>query len=67
MGSTLLALGAELVLYRNCNWTEEREFRLKQRNHELILFLMETCVKVNRKLFFLQTEQHVYRIILSPR
>src|SRR6266478_7509611 len=40
-----------LSLNRNCKWTEKREFRLKQRNLELILFLTRACVKENRKLF----------------
>src|SRR6266478_461857 len=40
-----------LSLNRNCKWTEKREFRLKQRNLELILFLTRACVKGNRKLF----------------
>jgi hypothetical protein len=50
IGSALLALDAELVLYRNCEWTEMRESRLKQRNFELILFFESACVKENRKL-----------------
>jgi hypothetical protein len=50
IGSALLALDAELVLYRNCEWTEKRESRLKQRNFDLILFFESACVKENRKL-----------------
>jgi hypothetical protein len=50
IGSALLALDAELVLYRNCEWTEMRESRLKQRNFDLILFFENACVKENRKL-----------------
>jgi hypothetical protein len=45
-----MALDAELVLYRNCEWTEKRESRLKQRNFDLILFFESACVKENRKL-----------------
>jgi hypothetical protein len=44
-----MALDAELVLKRNCEWTEEREFRLKQRNLELIVFFTDTSVKDIRK------------------
>jgi hypothetical protein len=40
-----LALDAKLVLYRNRKWTEKREFRLKQRNLDVILFFEGRCVK----------------------
>ena len=50
IGSALLALDAELVLYSSCEWTEKRESRLKQRNFDLILFFESACVKENRKL-----------------
>ena len=50
-GSALLAFDAELVLKRNYEWTEKREFRLKQRNPEVIRFLMRACVKENRNPF----------------
>jgi hypothetical protein len=45
-----MALDAELVLYRNFEWTEKREFRPKQRNLEVILFFESARVKDNRKL-----------------
>jgi|HubBroStandDraft_2_1064218.scaffolds.fasta_scaffold963730_2 hypothetical protein len=50
IGSALLALDAELVLKRNREWTEKRESRLKQRNHELIVFFADTRVKDIRKI-----------------
>jgi len=34
LGSALLALDAELVLKRNCEWTLKRESRPKRRNHD---------------------------------
>ena len=45
-----MALDAELVLKRNCEWTEKRESRLKQRNLELIVFFAATTVKDIRKI-----------------
>jgi hypothetical protein len=54
IGSALLALDAELVLKRNREWTEKRESRLKQRNHELIVFFADRCVKDIRKISFVQ-------------
>jgi|ERR1700676_916987 len=45
-----MALDAELVLYRNCEWTEKREFRPKQRNRRLIVFFADTSVKDIRKI-----------------
>src|ERR1035438_4274329 len=52
IGSVRLALDAELVCYRNCEWTEKREPRLKQRNFDMMPFLASACVKENRTLLF---------------
>ena len=49
IGSAVLALDA--VLKRNCEWTEMREFRRKQRNLEVIVFLWRAGVKDNREFF----------------
>jgi hypothetical protein len=45
IGSALLALGAELVLKRNCEWNERWESRPKRRDLELIVFFERECVK----------------------
>jgi hypothetical protein len=52
LGSALFVLDAELGLYRNCGRTAMREFRRKQRNLKIILFLRRAGVKVNRKFLF---------------
>jgi hypothetical protein len=52
-----MALDAELVLYRNFEWTEKREFRPKQRNREVILFFESAGVKDNRKLLLCKMER----------
>jgi hypothetical protein len=57
IGSALLALGAELVLIKNCEWNERRESRPKRRNLELIVFFEKECVKDIRE--FLLRERGV--------
>jgi hypothetical protein len=51
-----LAPDAELVLYRNFEWTEKREFRRYQRNLEVILFLGRPGVKVNRNFLLSESD-----------
>ena len=52
-----MALDAELVLKRNREWTEKRESRLKQRNHELIVFFADTSVKDIRKILLCKKKE----------
>jgi hypothetical protein len=48
--SFLLALDAELSLYRNCIQTMKWESRLGWRNLDMILFFQSVHVKENRKI-----------------
>jgi hypothetical protein len=52
-----LALDAELVLKRNREWTEKRESRLEQRNHELIVFFADTRVKDIREILLCKKKE----------
>jgi hypothetical protein len=51
-GFFLLALDAELGLYRNCVRTMKWESRLRWRNLGMMLFLASVAVKENRKILF---------------
>ncbi len=53
--TVLLALDAELNCKRNCPWSTERESRLKGRNFDMIVFLADVRVKVNRRTLLCKT------------